>query len=151
MLRRSILFGWSLAILLAVIDCSQQPRPRETWTGNSYYVPSSESHNSNVTVDPSTHELMHGQSSWAFADSARLRQKRDEILTALMRLGGDAVACDAPPEKRGFANALYWKYDGLYLKVRAEKRVTAIYSPLPWIASIEVFPQMPYECLRRPS
>ena len=94
--------------------------------------------------------LVHGQSFWSFADSVPWQKKREEIMTALVQLGGSPVECDAPPEKPRLANALYWQYSDIYVKVRADK-VDRPYMRLPWIASIEVFPHMPYECLSQPS
>jgi hypothetical protein len=135
-----------MAIGLAVVACGQRSRS-EIWAGASYFVPDSASHNSNTAVDPVSHRLRHAQSVWSFADSAAWAHQRDSLLTAITQLGGSPVVCETTPAKRGFANVLYWRSSGLYLKVRAEKINRDFHGSMPWIVSLEAFPHMPYECL----
>jgi len=67
------------------------------------------------------------------------------------QLGGHAVVCDAMPSRRRFVDgALYWEYNGYYLKIRAQKSPAAYDWPQPWQVSLEGYSQMPFECLNRP-
>lgn len=124
--------------------------PTEICGGPSVFIPPVISHNENVAVDPFTHRLKHAQSVWSLADSAQWQWKRDSILTELARLGGRPVACTLRLPDRWFANAVYWRFPNFYLKLRADKFDRGFESPMPWIVSIEGFPQMPFECLNRP-
>jgi len=137
-----------LAITLFLVACAERPARSEIWTGDSY-IPSTAGHSGSTAVDPRTHELRHAESVWSFADSAQWVKKRDEILTALMELGGSPVACDARPERRRFANALYWRASDLFFKVRAEAMDRQLTTGQRWVASIEVFPHLPLECAGR--
>ena len=93
----------------------------------------------------------HAATIWSLADSAEWRSKRDSIFTAISHLGGHPVGCATVPAQRWFANGAYYvKLSDFYLKVRAEKIERDSPAPMPWVLSVEGFPQMPYECMNRP-
>ncbi|HJP85883.1 MAG TPA: hypothetical protein VJ852_07840 [Gemmatimonadaceae bacterium] len=95
--------------------------------------------------------LQHVGRAWSFADSAQWKAKRDSILTAVVQLGGEAVTCQALPADRRFANALYWRYNAYYLKIRAQKMAPPPYWHRPWVVSLEGYSLMPFECRNRPA
>ena len=123
----------------------------ESCAGPSVFNSTTVGYNETVLVDPITHRLMVGQTSWSFADSAQWQRTRDSVLTSLAKLGGHIVACNTRPERQWFTlGSYYWKFPDFYVKVHAMKVDWDIPVPLRWILSVQGHTEMPFECMNRP-